>query len=515
MPLFLNFQHCVMAGVKHILLFGAGKSATVLIDYLKKLATENIWKVTVADNNLAVVEAKVGKHDLVKAAQVNIENEAQRKAFVAQADIVISMMPPNLHYLVALDCIELGKHLLTASYVSESINALQEQIEAKGLLFLCEMGLDPGIDHMSAMQLFHRIQQKGGKITSFKSHCGGLVAPESDDNPWHYKISWNPRNVVLAGKAGADYKTDGKEVHLPYNELFNPDNLVEVPEHGIFAYYANRDSLAYEQLYGLDNIQTLIRTTLRHPEFSFGWKNIIDLKLTDEEKVYETDGLSVAGFFKLHFEKNGFSEWLNNMLNSRLDYAKTMMEKLMQLMEAEEQAIEAGEPAEEEIMMIDEKGTLTSLDLEEIKDKATESVAGKMHEANLSMKQLFFLGLDDEATIINKGLCSAADVLQFILENKWALRPEDKDMIVMMHEIDYELNGAANSIKSSLVLKGDDSIRTAMAKTVGLPLGIAAKLILEGKIKETGLRIPVNPEIYEPVLAELTQHGIVFNETEA
>ncbi|MBG9378009.1 saccharopine dehydrogenase NADP-binding domain-containing protein [Panacibacter sp. DH6] len=503
-----------MAEIKHIVLFGAGKSATVLIDYLKKLATGNIWKVTVADSNLAVVEAKVGKHELVKAAQVNIENETQRRALVTEADIVISMMPPNLHYLLALDCIDLGKHLLTASYVSESINALHEQIAAKGLLFLCEMGLDPGIDHMSAMQLFHRIQQQGGKITSFKSHCGGLVAPESDDNPWHYKISWNPRNVVLAGKAGADYKVNGREVHLPYTGLFDTDNIIEIPGHGIFAYYANRDSLAYEKLYGLQGIQTLMRTTLRHPEFSFGWKNIVDLKLTDEEKVYETDGLSVAGFFKTHFERNGFGEWLNNMLTSRLDYAKTMMEKLMQLMDAEEQAIEAGEPAEEEIMMIDEKGALTSLDLEEIKDKATESVAGKMHEANLSMKQLFFLGLDDEETLINKGLCSAADVLQFILESKWALKPEDKDMIVMMHEIDYELNDKMHAIKSSLVLKGEDSIHTAMAKTVGLPLGIAAKLILEGRIKEKGLHIPVSPEIYEPVLQELQQHGIVFNETE-
>jgi saccharopine dehydrogenase-like NADP-dependent oxidoreductase len=204
-----------MAGIKHIVLFGAGKSATVLIDYLKNIATENIWKVTVADSNLSVVKAKVGEHDLVKPVEVNIENEAQRKALITQADVVISMMPPNLHYLVALDCIELDKNLLTASYVSESINALQDQIEKKGLLFLCEMGLDPGIDHMSAMQIFHRIKEEGGKVTSFKSHCGGLVAPESDTNPWHYKISWNPRNVVLAGKAGADYIEDGKVVHLP------------------------------------------------------------------------------------------------------------------------------------------------------------------------------------------------------------------------------------------------------------------------------------------------------------
>lgn len=514
MLLFFIHNLLSMPGLKHIVLFGAGKSATVLIDYLKTIASENIWKVTVADSNLEIVQAKVGEHDLVKAVQVNIEHESQRKEWVAQSDIVISMMPPNLHYLIALDCIELGKNLLTASYVSESINALQDQIEKKGLMFLCEMGLDPGIDHMSAMQIFHRIKQQGGKIVSFKSHCGGLVAPESDTNPWHYKISWNPRNVVLAGKAGADYKENGKEVHLPYIELFNAEKIIEVPGHGIFAYYPNRDSLPYEKLYELESIHTLIRTTLRHPEFSFGWKNIVDLKLTDEEKVYATDGMSVAGFFKEHFEKNGFGNWLNNMLTSRLDYAKTMMEKLMQLMEAEEEAAEAGESTDEEIMMIDEKGALTTLDIDEVKDKAAESVAGKMHEANLSMRQLFFLGLDDDTTIINKGLCSAADVLQFILEKKWALQPGDKDLIVMMHEIGYELNGTHKEIKSSLVLKGEDSIHTAMAKTVGLPLGIAAKLILEGKIKEKGLHIPVNAEIYEPVLEELKHYGIVFDEIE-
>jgi len=497
-----------MGQLKHIVLFGAGKSATVLISYLKKIATENIWRVTVADSNLETTQSKIGTHDLVKAVQLDIENATERKALIEQADIVISLMPPHLHNLLAVDCVELNRNLLTASYVSDDIKKLADAIKNKGLFFLCEMGLDPGIDHMSAMKLFHHIRSQKGNITSFKSHCGGLVAPASDNNPWHYKISWNPRNIILAGKSGADYKEDGHKVHLKYEELFNADRVVEVPGHGIFSYYPNRDSLSYASLYELENAQTLMRTTLRHPEFSFGWKNIVDLKLTDEEKIYETDGMTVATFFKNHFEKNGFSNWLNQMLSSRLDYAKEMMEKLMQLMNAEE---EEDKDDEDEIMIIDEKGDLTTLDIEEVKDKAAESVAGKMHEANLSMKQLFFLGLDDETTI-NKGLCSAADVLQFILEKKLALQPEDKDMIVMMHEIEYEIDGIKSSVKSSLVLEGEDSIHTAMAKTVGLPLGIAAKLILDNKIKETGLHIPVTPSIYEPVLAELEEHGIVFHE---
>ena len=501
-----------MSDIKHIVLFGAGKSATVLIDYLKEVASENIWKVTVADSNLELAQLKVGAHALVKAVSVNIEHADERRDLIEQASVVISLMPPHLHYLLALDCIELNKHLLTASYIDEQIKNLQPKIEKRKLLFLCEMGLDPGIDHMSAMQLFHRITDKGGEITSFKSHCGGLVASESDDNPWHYKISWNPRNIILAGKGGAMYKEKGEEVYVPYESLFNAERVVTVPDLDLFAYYPNRDSLRYIDLYKLHDVDTFIRTTLRHPEFCFGWKNIIDLKLTDEEKIYETDGLSYAGFFKQHFEKHGFGEWLSNMLTSRLNYATEMMQKLMQLIEAEQEAAQEGVEPDDEIMMIDEKGDLTTIDVEEVKDKAAESVAYKMHEANLSMKQLFFLGLDDE-TLINKGLCSAADVLQTILENKLALQPHDKDMIVMMHEIEYTLNKQEHAVKSTLVVKGENNLHTAMAKTVGLPLGIAAKLIIEGKIKETGLRIPVSAEIYEPVLQELQKHGIVFHET--
>jgi saccharopine dehydrogenase-like NADP-dependent oxidoreductase len=500
-----------MSNLKHIVLFGAGKSATVLIEYLKEIATENIWQVIVADANLESAQSKVGEHALVKAVAVNIENENERRELIEVADVVISLMPAQLHYLLALDCIALNKHLLTASYVDGQIESLKPEIEKRKLLFLCEMGLDPGIDHMSAMQLFNRIKREGGTVTSFKSHCGGLVAPESDDNPWHYKISWNPRNIVMAGKSGAQYKEKGSEVRLKYQELFNAERIVTLPDGEIFAYYPNRDSLHYLDLYDLHKVDTFMRTTLRHPEFCFGWKNIVDLRLTDDEKIYQTDGLSFADFFRQHFEKHGFGEWLNNMLTTRLSYATEMMQKLMQLIEAEKEAADEGVETDEEIMMIDEKGDLTTIDVEDVKDKAAESVAYKMHEANLSMKQLFYLGLDDE-TLINKGLCSAADVLQVILEKKLALQPRDKDMVVMMHEIEYEVKGIKSNVKSTLVVKGENSFHTAMAKTVGLPLGIAAKLIIEEKIKETGLHIPVSPSIYQPVLKELEKHGIIFHE---
>jgi saccharopine dehydrogenase-like NADP-dependent oxidoreductase len=323
----------------------------------------------------------------------------------------------------------------------------------------------------------------------------------------------------------------GKEIHLPYEQLFSVEHGVEIPDSGWWSYYPNRDSLGYLPLYDLNSIDTFVRTTLRHPDFCFGWKNIIDLKLTNEEKVYQTDGMSISTFFKLHFEKFGFSEWLTNLLSSRLEYAKNMMEQLMNLMQAEQEALSEGENPEDDFMMIDEKGELTTLNVDEVKTRAAESVAVQMHQANLTLKQLFFLGLNDEIAI-NRGLCSAADVLQFILETKLALQPNDKDMIIMLHEIEYEtarrsqkrsttkkpdepgkVKSHVQKLKSCLIVKGDDSLHTAMAKTVGLPLGIVTKLILEGKIMEKGLHIPVLPSIYEPVLEELKSHDIVFRES--
>ncbi len=306
--------------MKQILLFGAGKSATVLIDYLKDIGLEHKWKVIVADENLALAQEKVGAHPYVTAVKADVENEVERGKLVRQADVVISLLPPSLHFLVALSCLDLKKHLLTASYVDEKIKSLQQEIEASDILFLCEMGLDPGIDHMSAMDIIERIRRADGTITSFKSHCGGLVAPESDDNPWHYKISWNPKNVILAGKTGAIYKEDGAIKQIPYEQLFDANNIVEVPGTVLWSWYPNRDSLSYIPLYSLENANTFIRTTLRHPEFCFGWKNMVDLQLTSEVAEYDTNGMTVAGFFKQHFDKHGFSDWLSKQC-IRLIYA--------------------------------------------------------------------------------------------------------------------------------------------------------------------------------------------------
>lgn len=500
--------------MKNILLFGAGKSASSLINYLLAESSQNDWTLLLADSNEDLAKQRIGNSTSGKACRADVLNAQERRDLIESASIVISLLPPALHYLVAIDCVELGKNLLTASYVDQQIRSLQNSISEKGLLFLCEMGLDPGIDHMSAMKLIHSIQDKGGSIHTFRSHCGGLVAPESDDNPWHYKISWNPRNVVLAGKSGAVYKENGEDRFAPYEELFNPKKVIEIPGLGSLSYYPNRDSLSYIPVYGLESATTFIRTTLRYPEFCFGWKNVIDLKLTDETVQYETDGLSLQEFFHLHFNKYGFSEWIEKQLTSRFEQTKALLEKLQQLLDVENGADDISRQELQEFMMIDENGKLMDVNLDQVKTKAAATVAGQMHEANLSMKQLLFLGMDDRDTIINKGLCSAADVLQFALEKKLVLSAHDKDMIVMMHELGYTLNGKNHEVSSSFVLKGTDNIETAMAKTVGMPLGIAAKMILQGKLTLTGLHIPVIPEIYEPVLAELALHGINFSETE-
>ena len=432
-----------MAETKHIVVFGAGKSATVLIEYLKDIATARQWHVRIADASLAAAQAKTGAHDWVKPVEADVENDTLRAKLIEEADLVISLLPPGLHLLVAKDCVEFSKHLLTASYVDADMAKLAKDINKQDILFLCEMGLDPGIDHMSAMQLIDRIRNKGGVISSFISHCGGLVAPESDDNPWHYKISWNPKNILMAGKAGAIYREKGEVKTLKYENLFDNCPEVAIEGMGTLAYYPNRDSLSYVPIYKLESAGTFIRTTLRHPDFCKGWKKVIELGLTDEKNIFQTDSLSVSAFLKTHFDRN------------KQPY-----------------------PLENELLQ----------------------------------KQFEYLGLNDE-TLINKHEASSADVLQSIIEKKWELQEADKDMVVMLHEISYEEGKTQSSVRSLLVVKGENKLHTAMAKTVGLPLGIAATLLLDGKIAERGLHTPTVPGIYEPVLAELANHGIVFRET--
>jgi saccharopine dehydrogenase-like NADP-dependent oxidoreductase len=423
--------------MKKILLFGAGKSATCLIDYLISEIELNGYSLTVADSNLRLAQSKIGNNPYAKAVLSDVQNDMARSALIQDADIVISMLPPSLHFLVAKDCIEFGKNLLTASYVDEKIKQLEKQVNEKKLLFLCELGLDPGIDHMSAMELITRIKKEGGKITSFKSHTGGLVAPESDNNPWHYKISWNPRNVVMAGSTGAIYKKDNNIVEKKYRELFTDYKEVFINKQlGKLAYYPNRDSLSYIPVYQLEDATTFIRTTLRYPIFCEYWKYLIDARLTNDKDTVTTTVLS-------------FAKW-------------------------------------------------------------AEKILPFINESNRYAFE--YLGLFDE-TPVPQNAKTSADILQYLLETKLAMSAHDKDMIVMLHELEYEHVNKRHAAKSSLIVTGEDNTRTAMAKTVGLPLGIAAILILQEKIKLTGLHIPILPEIYIPVLSELKKQGVAFEET--
>jgi saccharopine dehydrogenase (NADP+, L-glutamate forming) len=428
--------------MKCVLLFGAGKSSTCLINYLIRESANNNWQLIVADGNKELAQSKTGNAPKTQAVGIGIENEEDRRALVKKADLVISLLPPEFHSLVAQDCLRFEKDLLTASYVDEKIKKLEKEIRDKKLLFLFEMGLDPGIDHMSALELIHRIQGRGGKITSFKSHTGGLVAPESDDNPWHYKISWNPRNVILAGSAGATYLENSQIIKIGYKNLFGHLQEVSIPGLTKLASYPNRDSLAYIPVYKLQEAATFIRTTLRHPDFCKAWKSIVEAELTDDKKILQTAGLT-------------FKKW-------------------------------------------------------------SQAITAFLNSENKPL--LEWLGLFGE-TPVPPDAKSSAEILQALLERKLAMNPADKDMILMLHQVEYEMGdqpmkipGPGKKVDSYLVVKGEDSLRTAMAKTVGLPLGIAAKLILQKKIKLKGLHIPILAEIYEPVLKELKLNGIAFDE---
>ena len=442
--------------MKTIVVFGAGKSATVLISYLNRTCRNHSWKLVVADASLQAAQSKITDESVAEAVAINILESEERRLLIEAAAVVISLLPPHLHIHVARDCVSIGRHLLTASYVDDAMKELRSAIQSKELLFLCEMGLDPGIDHMSAMQLIDGIKDRGGNITSFKSHCGGLVAPESDNNPWHYKISWNPRNIVRAGSSGAIYKQQGIQIEKPYTSIFENCEELRLPPLPALAWYPNRDSLSYIPLYQLKEADTFIRTTLRYAPFCKGWDVLVDLNLTAED-----DQQLVVGCRTFH-------EWFSKKL-AAVEQRPMSLRMYLELY-----------------------------------------VPEINHE--MILEQIGFLELE-AAEPLPAGAINSADLLQFRLEQQLALQPDDKDLVVMLHEIDYKLDGSTHALKSSLVVKGEDALHTAMAKTVGLPLGIAAKLLLEGKLSCRGLRIPTTRDIYEPVLKELAAEGIAFQES--
>ena len=430
-----------------ILIIGAGKSATVLIQYLQQKAVENDWYILLADGDETTAKNKWNNAPNGIALGVNIENEIDRQNLVQKADIVVSMLPAQLHFLVAKDCLHFEKPLFTASYVDDNMRSIAAEIASKKLLFLCEMGLDPGIDHMSAMAIIDEIHEKGGKITSFKSHCGGLVAPESDNNPWHYKISWNPRNIILAGKAGAIYLEKGTTVTKEYPEIFDQAPVVELPEIGHLAYYPNRNSLSYIDTYQLHDVKNFVRTTLRYPAFCTGWNAIVQLHLTDESVIDLAPNTTIKNWFEGHIQQHGLEEVLK-----------------------------------------------------------------QFNQDPTIQEQLKFIGLYD-AISIPAHFNSNASILQWLLEDRWKLAANDKDLVVMLHEIEYSIGNRKYKLDSSMVLKGEDAVNTAMATTVGLPLAMGVCAYLKGAIQMTGLHIPIDARIYQPILTSLAEEGIIFEET--
>ena len=440
---------------KTILVLGAGRSSASLIDYLLAHAVAHDWHVVVGDLAEDMARARINAHPRGTAILFDLADEARSHLTLAGADVVISLLPAALHPRVARLCLTLGKHLLTASYVSAEMKAMHRDASAQHLLFLNECGLDPGIDHMSAMQVIDRIRREGGRLTSFESFTGGLIAPDTDpQNPWRYKFTWNPRNVVVAGQGTARFLQDGVYKYIPYQQLFQRTTPVTVPAYGAFEGYANRDSLQYIDTYGLQGIRTMLRGTLRYPGYSSTWNILVQLGCCDDTYQLEDVGTMTHARF----------------IGAFLELAP-----------------------------------------------GTDPAAKIAHQFHLEasapeLQRLRWSGFfDDELIGLSQG--TPAQVVEHILHKKWKLDPADKDLVVMVHRFIYEADNATYRIEASLATTGDDAWHTAMAKTVGLPLAIATRLLLTEKIQQRGVQIPTVPDLYEPILEELQTLGISLTES--
>jgi saccharopine dehydrogenase-like NADP-dependent oxidoreductase len=442
--------------MRNVLIIGAGRSASSLIKYLLDQSDKEKLYLTIADLSLALAQKKTHNHKNATAISLDINDENQRRSEIQKADIVISMLPAHLHLEVGKDCILFKKNMVTASYVSDGMQALDATAKENNLIFMNEIGLDPGVDHMSAMKIIDEIREKGGKMILFESFCGGLVAPESDNNLWHYKFTWAPRNVVLAGQGGAaKFIQEGTYKYIPYHKLFRRTEFLEVEGYGRFEGYANRDSLKYRSIYGLDDVLTLYRGTIRRVGFSKAWNMFVQLGMTDDSYIIDdSETISYRSFTNLF-----------------LPYHPTdSVEIKLRLMLGIEQ---------DDIMW----------------DKLVE------------------LDLFNPKKTVGLKNATPAQILEKILTDSWTLQPHDKDMIVMYHKFGFEIDGKQQQIDSKMVCIGDDQTYTAMAKTVGLPVAMATLLILNGKIKTPGVQIPIKKEVYLPILKELETFGIHFKET--
>jgi saccharopine dehydrogenase-like NADP-dependent oxidoreductase len=440
---------------KELLVIGAGRSSYYLHKYLGERAKMNHWKVTVADRDFDAAKSMCFTAEQ-EPVQLDIRDVESLVKSIHGKKLVVSMLPAHLHFEVIESCVARGIHVITASYLSDEIASLHEKAIENNTLVLNELGLDPGIDHLSAMQLIDRIRKQGGQIMEFESFTGGLIAPESDDNPWHYKFTWNPRNVVLAGQGTAvKFIQNGTYKYIPYHRLFRRTEIIDIPQYGKFEGYANRDSLKYRETYGLQDVLTMYRGTLRRPGFCRAWNCLIDLGATDDS--YQLTGVD--------------SMTHRDFINTFLAYNPndTVELKLRQYLKIDQDDVDLWEKLE-------------------------------------------YLGIFSHDLVgLKEG--SPAQILQHILEKKWKLNESDKDMIVMWHKLVYrDMASQTKELNASLVVIGESRMNTAMAKTVGLPLAIGCRLIMEDKIDRRGCVLPVTKDIYEPILDELVEFGIVFEE---
>jgi saccharopine dehydrogenase-like NADP-dependent oxidoreductase len=440
--------------MKKILILGIGRSSSTLISYLEKNSRKYGWEITVGVRNMQAGLAKVTPPTHVVA--LDVFNEEQLHAYVQASDVAVSMLPARFHPIVAMACLKYSKSMFTASYESAEIADMDARARSQGILFLNELGVDPGIDHMSAMRLIDRLREQGHRLLCFESFTGGLIAPESDNNPWHYKITWNPRNVVLAGQGGpARFIQEGTYKYIPYNRLFRRTEVIDIEGYGKFEGYANRDSLKYIEKYNLQDVPTVYRGTLRRPGYCRAWDVFVQLGATDDSYVmHDTENMT-------------YKQYINSFLYySKSDPVKT---KLYHYMHIDQDS--------------------------DVREK------------------LEWLGIFDD-TVIGLKDATPAQILEQIICSKWVLNKDDKDMLVMWHKFIYQESGMKKPtlLTASMVVTGDDHVNTAMAKTVGLPLAIAIKMVLTGQIRLTGVYIPTHREIYEPVLKELELHGITFKE---
>ncbi|MFT4780786.1 MAG: saccharopine dehydrogenase-like NADP-dependent oxidoreductase [Psychroserpens sp.] len=443
--------------MRKILVIGSGKSTSYLIKHLLDKSTQEELHIIVGDINIGNAKRLIGDHENANAITLDVFDKSSRQAAIENADIVVSMLPARFHLEVAKDCVAFGKNMVTASYVSEDMQKLNKVVTDKGLVFMNEIGVDPGIDHMSAIKVIDNIRDKGGKIVLFESFTGGLVAPESDNNLWNYKFTWNPRNVVVAGQgSAAKFLQENTYKYIPYNRLFRRTEFLEIDGYGRFEAYANRDSLKYQSIYGLDTIKTLYRGTIRRVGFSRAWNMFVQLGMTDDSyTIDDSENMSYRDF-----------------VNSFLPYSPT--------------------------------------DSVELKFRH----ALKVDQDDIVWDKLEEVDIFNKTKMVELRKATPAQILQKILMDSWTLEEDDKDMIVMYHKFGYELNGEMHQIDSTMVAIGEDQTYTAMAKTVGLPLAIATLAILNEEITTPGVQIPISKEVYEPILKELEEFGIKFTEKE-